>query len=119
MNAGQSSKKTKGPEDSYFPLDIAAVLAPVLLAAVLVYVTCAISWAKAFGDTSLLNLALWLGGIGAAMLLVARIPLYRQRRFFTLGPKSLAGIHRKLYYLAYLLIVPSIVLLALLLMTLK
>src|SRR4051812_22495415 len=75
MNAGQSSESTKGSEGSQFPLDIAAVLAPVLLAAVLVYVTCAISWAKAFGDTSLLHLALWLGGFGAALLFVVRIPL--------------------------------------------
>ena len=98
---------------------MAAVLAPILLSAIFVYVTCAISWATNFGDTSLLHFALWLGGIGSALLFAARLPLYRQRRFFSLGPKPLTGVHRKLYYAAYCFIVPSVALLALLLLSFK
>jgi len=78
-----------------------------------------LSWAKARGDTTLFNLAVFLGGIGAVLLLIARIPLYRQHRFFTLGPRSLTGIYRRLYFTAYVFIVPSIVLLVLLLLAFR
>ena len=98
-----------------FPPDLAAVLAPVFLSVVFLYVTCAVEWARAFGDKRLFHLALWLGAVGSVLLFFARLPLYRQGRFFTLGPKSLTGVHRRLYYAAYWLIIPSIALLALLL----
>ena len=98
---------------------MAAVLAPILLSAIFLYATCAASWATAFGDTSLFHFALGLGGIVSVLLFFARLPLYRQRRFFTLGPRSLAGVHRKLYYAAYCFIVPSVALLALLLLSFK
>ncbi len=94
---------------------MAAVLAPILLSAIFLYVTCAVQWARAFGDKRLFHLALWLAGVGSVLLLFARMPLYRQRRFFTLGPRSLTGVHRRLYYAAYWLIIPSIALLVILL----
>jgi hypothetical protein len=98
---------------------MAAVLAPILLSAIFLYVTCAVSWATSRGDTSLFHFVLWLGGIGSVLLFAARLPLYRQRRFFTLDPKALTGVHRKLYYAAYWFIVPSVALLALLLLSVK
>ncbi|NOT57868.1 MAG: hypothetical protein HOP18_24970 [Deltaproteobacteria bacterium] len=66
-------------------------------------------------DSSLFRLALALGGAGVILLICARIPLYRQRRFFTIGPKELPGVYRKFYLAAYTCIVPSVVLLSLML----
>ncbi len=104
--------------DSHFPPDMGLLGSFFFLLLVVLYVTCGLSWAKARGDTTLFNLALFLGCAGALLLLIARIPLYRQHRFFTLGPKSLSGIYRKLYFTAYLFIVHGIVLLVLLLLAL-
>lgn len=39
--------------------------------------------------------------LGAILLFVARLPLYRQRRWFSFGPKHLTGTHRRLYFAAY------------------
>ena len=105
--------------DSYFPPDMGAIGSFFIVIMAVVYVSCGLSWVKARGDTTLFNLAVFLGVVGAVLLLVARIPLYRQRRFFTLGPRSLTGIYRKLYFTAYVFIVPSIVLLVLLLLALR
>ncbi|MBI4537086.1 MAG: hypothetical protein HY712_03915 [candidate division NC10 bacterium] len=100
--------------DWYFPPDLAAVLAPMLAGVIFLYLFCGISWARSFGDTSLLRLALILGGVGVVLLFFARLPLYRQRRLFTLGPRALSGVHRKLYYAAYVFIIPSVLLLGIL-----
>ena len=113
--AHDDGKKSNG---GTFPPDLAAVLAPTLLSIIVLYVSCGIGWAKNSGDRSLLNVALCLGGTGSLLLFVARLPLYRQHRFFTFGPRSLTGIYRKLYYAAYWLIVPSVALLSLLLFNL-
>jgi multisubunit Na+/H+ antiporter MnhB subunit len=66
-------------------------------------------------DSFLFRPALALGGAGAILLFCARLPLYRQRRFFTIGPKELHGVYRKLYLAAYTCIVPSVILLSLML----
>jgi hypothetical protein len=105
--------------DSYFPPDVGAIGSLLFIIMAVVYVSCGLSWAKARGDTTLFNLAVFLGCVGAVLLFIARIPLYRQRRFFTLGPSSLSGIYRKLYFTAYAFIVPSIVLLVLLLLAFR
>lgn len=60
---------------------------------------------------------LFLGGLGTglcgiALLFFARLPLYRQRRFWTFGPRELDRRHRQLYWLAYAFVVASIALLA-------
>jgi hypothetical protein len=53
-----------------------------------------------------------LGYFGIVLLFLARLPLYRQRRFWTFGPSALPNLHRKLYWLAYLFVVASVLLLA-------
>ncbi|MEI7807069.1 MAG: hypothetical protein WCJ07_01150 [Verrucomicrobiota bacterium] len=66
--------------------------------------------------TSLRDIAItrlfWIGlatGIfGTILLFVARFPLYRQKRFWTTGPRELDGFHRRLYWLAYLAVLGSI-----------
>lgn len=55
---------------------------------------------------------LGLGCLGIVLLFFARMPLYRQRQFFTFGPKALPAFHRKLYWLAYVAIVSAILLFA-------
>ena len=61
--------------------------------------------------TRLFSVGLAVGAVGAVLLLFARLPLYRQRRFFTFGPRGLDRLHRRLYWLAYLFVVCSIVVL--------
>ena len=63
--------------------------------------------------------ALALGAVGTALLFFARLPLYRKRQFLTFGPSQLSGIHRKLYWLAYLFVVVSIFLLVLIWLRLR
>ena len=48
------------------------------------------------------------GVLGIVLLFVARLPLYRQRRFWTFGPRALDRFHRRLYWLAYLVVLVSI-----------
>ena len=79
----------------------------ILFAVLLPYV----SLADKRGDRTLLAVALILGGIGVVLLFFARLPLYRQRRFFVFGARELSGFHKRLYYAAYLFLVPCILLL--------
>jgi hypothetical protein len=63
--------------------------------------------------------AIGVGAVGAVLLFFARLPLYRQRQFWTFGPGHLSGIHRKLYWLAYMLIAVSGLLLLLIWLRLR
>ena len=45
--------------------------------------------------------ALGLAALGTVLLFSARLPLYRQRRFWVVGPRELDRFHRRLYWLAY------------------
>ncbi len=45
--------------------------------------------------------ALGAGIIGVLFLFFARLPLYRQKKFFTFGPRLLDPAHRRLYRFAY------------------
>jgi hypothetical protein len=45
---------------------------------------------------------------GVILLFLARLPLYRQRRFWTFGSRGLDRFHRRLYWLAYLVELTSI-----------
>jgi drug/metabolite transporter (DMT)-like permease len=49
-----------------------------------------------------------VGVCGVVLLFFARLPLYRQRRFWTFGPRELDRFHRRLYWLAYLVVLVSI-----------
>ena len=63
--------------------------------------------------------ALALGAVGTVLLFFARLPLYRKRQFLTFGPSQLSGIHRRLYWLAYLFVAVSILLLVLIWLRLR
>jgi len=57
--------------------------------------------------------------IGTVLLFLARLPLYRQRRFLTFGPKELDERHRRVYWWAYRFIGASVLLLVVLLFVLR
>jgi hypothetical protein len=98
----QEHKKSK---DWYFPPDLAVALSPFVGVLLLLLATCGIPWVTGM---SLFRLAIILGGIGVALLFVARIPVYREKRFFSFGPSAIRGFYRKIYFAAYVFIVPSI-----------
>ena len=53
------------------------------------------------GDTSLLWFALVIGIMGTVFLFLAKLPLYRQHKYLSIGPRELPERHKKLYWLAY------------------
>jgi hypothetical protein len=58
--------------------------------------------------TGLFWIGLAAGVFGSILLFLARLPLYRQRRFRTCGPRELDRFHRRMYWLAYLAMLVSI-----------
>ena len=60
---------------------------------------------------ALYGFGLGAGVIGAVLLFVARLPLYKQRRFWTIGPMQLDRKHRRIYWLAYAFVMASLLLL--------
>lgn len=59
----------------------------------------------------LYGFGLGAGVVGAVLLFVARLPLYKQRRFWTIGPMQLDRKHRRVYWLACAFVVASLLLL--------
>jgi hypothetical protein len=66
------------------------------------------------GDPTMLYVALVVAAVGVVLLFMARLPLYRERRFFTFGPGALDQRHRRLYRWAYGFIAAGVVLMVLL-----
>jgi len=90
---------------------ILAILVMILLP-VLQLLGRADSWAVFAGAAT-------AGVVGVLLLFLARLPLYRQRQFFTFGPRLLDTRHRRLYRLAYWFIGVSVALLLALLVVLR
>jgi hypothetical protein len=61
---------------------------------------------------ALYGFGLGAGIAGAILLFAARLPLYKQRRFWTLGPGQLDRKHRRLYWLAHIFLAASLLLFA-------
>jgi len=61
--------------------------------------------------------ALLVGGAGIGLLLYAKLPLYRERRFFTFGAQALPEQRRPFYWWGYRCALFSVVLLACLLLS--
>jgi hypothetical protein len=53
------------------------------------------------GDPTFLWIAAILAAVGIVLLFLARLPLYRQGRYFAFGSKALPAGHRKVYRIAY------------------
>lgn len=86
-----------------FVIPVIAILAGVLLPV--------LSFLKTADAIILFYTALGTGVMGSMLLFLARLPLYRQRRFWTFGPGALPQFHRKLYWLAYVAVVAALSLL--------
>ena len=114
MNISQDNKG-----GSHFPPDLAALLGVywimLPIAALGTVMFSGIQAVKSNGDLTLFWIALGLGCVGAAILFVARLPLYRQRRFGQIGPKGLDTFHKRLYVWAWCFLGLSISLFTLLL----
>jgi len=99
-----------------WPLLLAICLgAPSLIAVIL---TSASLNARA-GDLTLFWFALVCAFIGIVSLFVAKLPLYRQGRYFTLGPGALPEKHRSLYWIAYVFIVTGVLVMLFLIAVLR
>src|SRR5687768_10146566 len=100
-----------------FPADIALYFAPFIagfpVTVLLIALRGPLARAKE-GDFTLLVIASAFSGAGIGLLFLARLPLYRQRRFFTFGSSALDAPHRRLYRWAYGFIVGGVVLLGML-----
>ena len=86
-----------------FVFPVIAILAGVLLPV--------LSFLQGTDVIILFYTALGTGVMGSILLFLARLPLYRQRRFWTFGPSALPQFHRKLYWLAYVAVVAALLLL--------
>ena len=107
--------------DWYIPADWLAMLGLLLIPAI------AILSAMLFpelnstrhGNPFLVKVSMVLAMLGIVLLFFARQPLYRQRKFFSFGPKALPPLHRKLYWVAYVFIGMAVALMSLLMLVLK
>ena len=101
----------RDPDWCYVPPDaLALLLIPfvALLAGVLLPVVARL---KTTEVGTLYGIGVGAGILGSVLLFLARLPLYRQRRFWTLGPRQLDRKHRWFYWLAYACIAGSLLLL--------
>ena len=75
--------------------------------------------AKHKGDLSLLWIAVGLSSIGTVLLFLARLPLYRQKKFRQIGPGGLDAFHKRLYLWAWSIIGLGLSLLVMLIILLR
>jgi hypothetical protein len=71
------------------------------------------------GDSTFLWVALIIGCIGVALLFKARLPLYRQGKYFSFGPRQLSPEQRRLYWISYAFIAASFLIMVLLLIVVR
>jgi len=71
------------------------------------------------GDTTLIWVALAIGIVGTILLFFARLPLYRQHKYLSIGPRELPERHKILYWIAYGFIGTCILILISILIVLK
>ena len=115
--------KTSYPKsDWHIPHDWLAILA-INFAPVLILLTVAVLLPPllntAHGDPTFLVEAIAIGCIGVVLLFVAKMPLYRQHKYFSFGPRLLSPKRRRLYWISYGFIGTSILIMALLLIVLR
>ena len=97
-------------ESNHFPPDLAGVLL-LLFGPVVIAFTLG-SFLFRLGPPGLVYLAAASAIIGISLLVAARLPLYRERRFLSFGPRGLDTQHRKLYWRGYAFIAVSMILFA-------
>ncbi len=62
-------------------------------------------------SVALYSIGVGAGVVGAVLLFIARVPLYRQGRFWNFGPRYLDRKHRRIYWLAYAFVSAGLLLL--------
>jgi hypothetical protein len=98
---------------------VALTFTPIIIIAVTLLTTNLLWLVLRGGVLSVFLTAIATGVLGVALLLFARLPLYRRGQFFSFGPRMLDAPHRKLYWRAYGLVVLSVLLMVALLMALR
>jgi type IV secretory pathway VirB3-like protein len=88
------------PNSWYFPPVLGLSLIPVV-SAVGVAVILSVVNSLRTGELTIPLLAMSFASVGVVLLFLARLPLYRQRRFFAFGSRLLDEPHRRLYRWAY------------------
>jgi hypothetical protein len=83
------------------------LLAIVLLTSISLSI---VGWLNGAALSTLYRLGLGASIVGIMLLFISRLPLYRKRRFWTIGPKQLDQRHRRFYWLAYIMIIISLLL---------
>jgi predicted membrane channel-forming protein YqfA (hemolysin III family) len=105
---------SKKASNRNFPADLAALFKfDLILPVIAIGASCLLSlfhFLKTEDAIILFVVALGIGFWGIFLLLFARLPLYRQHRFWTFGPRELPSFNRKLHWLAYLFVVTSVLL---------
>ena len=106
---------SKKRPDWYLPEEVLGLLSSIfflpIIAAIAVLTSMllpSITTLQRVDLTRLFAVGLAAGICGVIFLFFARLPLYRQRRFWTFGPRELDRFHRRLYWLAYLFVLASI-----------
>ncbi len=105
------------PRDMLFILGLQAIGPVIVLLIVACFLPPVLSARQ--GDPTLFWIALVLAVTGLVLLFVARLPLYRQRKYFTFGSKALPARYRRMYRIAYVFIGLSVVIMLLLLAVLR
>lgn len=96
-----------------FSADMAFVIMLPTIAILAGLVTPALSKAR-HGDSTLFIVALTLVFVGLVLLSVAKLPLYREKRFFTIGVEPLPESCRKVYRAAWVFTATGLLILLLL-----
>lgn len=86
--------------DWRFPPDMGCLIV-MPLTAILAGMILPLMSAARRGDQTLFILSLAISVLGLILLFLARLPLYRQRQFFTFGSAALPESHRRLYHAAW------------------
>ena len=76
---------------------------PVIIGLLMLIFLRVLAYARENGSVLLL-IAFASALIGITLLFIAKLPLYRQGRFFTFGPSALSRGYRSLYVAAYILL---------------
>jgi hypothetical protein len=102
---------SKRDSNWYIPADWLMFLTIPCLAVLASMLLPAVARLKATDIGTLYGVGVGAGVVGIILLFIARLPLYRQRRFWTVGPRQLDGKHRRFYQLAYASVAVSLLLL--------
>ena len=99
--------------DWQFPPDLGCLLVVPLVATLAGFIVPLLAIARQ-ENTMFFLLAITVSAMGVFLLFLARLPLYREKRFFCLGSSALPESHRKLYRAAWKIILVGLGMLILL-----